>query len=137
MLHFRAVAFSNDGVSGWSKLKFDRALPEPICMGSIVRFTKTPGDERNCILFANPHNPDGRQRKNLTIKVSYDEGRTWPVAKELEPGISGYSDLAVGSQGTIFCFYEDGAVGNHFQTKQLTLARFTLEWILGSKQTNN
>jgi sialidase-1 len=58
------------------------------------------------------------------------------VAKALEPGISGYSDLAVGPQGTIFCFYEDGAVGNHFQTKQLTLARFTLEWILGSKHTN-
>jgi Neuraminidase (sialidase) len=33
--HFRAVAFSNDGVSGWSKLKFDRALPEPfICESS-------------------------------------------------------------------------------------------------------
>lgn len=135
--HFRAVAFSNDGVSGWSKLKFDRALPEPICMGSIVRLTKTPEDERNCILFANPHNPDGRQRKNLTIKLSYDEGRTWPVAKVLEPGISGYSDLAVGPQGTIFCFYEDSAVGNHYQTKQLTLARFTLEWILGSEHAND
>jgi len=28
-------------------------------------------------------------------------------------------------------------VGNHYQTKQLTLARFTLEWILGSEHAND
>ena len=48
---------------------------------------------------AQPRRADGkakpgmsRDRKNLSIKLSYDEGQTWPVNKALEPGYSAYSD---------------------------------------------
>ena len=131
---FRAVSISDDGVSRWSEHRLDRALPEPVCMGSIIRLTKRPEDDANRILFANPHNPDGRERRNLTVKLSYDEGQSWPVTRVLEPGTSAYSDLAVGPDGMIFCFYEDGAIGTHYQTKQLTLARFPLAWLLGDQR---
>jgi sialidase-1 len=62
--------------------------------------------------------------------VSYDEGRTWPVNKALEPGSSGYSDLAVLPDGTICCLYERGRSGSGpTQNQRLALARFNLAWI--------
>lgn len=126
----RGVSISSDGATGWSPIRFDDELPEPICMGSIVRLSKKPEASRNRILFANPHNPETRERKNLTVKLSYDEGQTWAVAKSLEPGTSGYSDLAVGRAGTLYCFYERGSASeSRFNTKSLCVARFNLEWL--------
>jgi sialidase-1 len=66
----------------------------------------------------------------VTLKVSYDEGKTWPLVKALEPGRSGYSDLALGPDGMIYCFYERDNFGkNHHNTKHLCVARFNLEWL--------
>src|SRR5262249_36815758 len=114
-------------------------LPEPVCMGSIIRLTERPAD-RNRILFANPDParaepstaPAHRGRLNLTVRVSYDETETWPVAKTLEAGISGYSGLAVGPDGTVYCFYERGGLeGNSTRTAALCLARFDVAWLEG------
>lgn len=138
----RAISYSQDGATGWSPAVFDQHLLEPICMASLVRLSEKPGR----ILFANPHNltrADGqeapgqrRDRKNLTVKLSYDEARTWPISKPLEPGPSAYSDLAVGRDGTIFCFYERaGADGRLSTTGRLTLAQFNLEWLTDGKDS--
>ncbi len=142
--HRRLVTVSPDGSTGWSTPKFDDALLEPICMASIVRFSAQPDGDKNRILFANPHNLsrlDGkdeegksRDRKNISIKVSYDEGQTWEVNKVLEPSYSAYSDLAVLSDGTILCLYETGRKSDNEKKKStsyagLTLARFNMEWI--------
>jgi sialidase-1 len=130
----RAVSLSRDGATGWSKLRYDPALPEPVCMGSLIRLTMRPGSDRNRLLFANPHNPVDRERKNLTVILSYDEGETWPVARSLEQGASGYSDLAAGPDGTIYCFYERGSTEKSaFRPRSLCLARFNLEWLTEGK----
>jgi sialidase-1 len=72
----------------------------------------------------------GRSRQNLTIRMSYDEGHTWPVTKVLEPGVSGYSDLAVLPDGQMICLYENGGLGERStQTAALTLATFNVEWL--------
>jgi sialidase-1 len=109
-------------------------------MASIVRFSEKGENggggtsDRSRIVFAHPHNPGGRERRNLTVKLSYDEAVTWPVARTLEPGLAGYSDLAVGPDGTIYCFYERGGLeGSAFKTKFLTVARFNLEWLTDGK----
>ena len=88
--HRRIVVTSPDGATGWAKPVFDPALKEPICMGSLVRLSAAPGD-KNRLLFCNPDNlsrADGkeaegknRDRKNLSVKLSYDEGATWAEAK--------------------------------------------------------
>lgn len=145
--HRRLVTVSKDGATAWSRPEFQDALLEPICMGSLVRLSSRPGSDKDRILFANPHNLDraagnarpgaSRDRKNLSIKLSYDEGRTWPVDKPLEPGYAAYSDLAVGPDGTIFCLYERGTDQGTGREKSnrvtsythLTLARFNLEWL--------
>lgn len=106
-----------------------------MCSASLVRLTEQP----DRVLFVNPDSRNSVRgpnawgawpRENLTIRLSYDEGRTWLVSKVLDPGISGYSDLAVGPEGTIYCLYERGGMGgNMFDIACLTLARFKLEWL--------
>jgi sialidase-1 len=139
--HRRAVSYSEDGVSGWTEPEFHEELREPVCMASVVRLSAQPRSSRNRILFANPHSSEPRdpnhpegshKRQNLTIKLSYDEGRTWPVAKSLEPGVSGYSDLAAGPDGTIYCIYERGSA-REGGVQFLTVARFNLEWLTGGR----
>jgi sialidase-1 len=139
----RVITYGRDGATGWTEPVFHEQLLEPICMASMVRLSQAPPSDRNRILFSNPNNLDradgnaapgkSRDRKNLAIKLSYDEGQNWPVQKVLEPGYSTYSDLAVGSDGTIYCFYERGsgteAGARPTSYAYLTLARFNLEWL--------
>ncbi len=84
------------------------------------------------IVFANPESLKGR--KNLSLKVSYDDGQTWPVKRVLEPGAAAYSDLAVGPDGSIYCFYERGrGEGNAY--RRLTVAKMNLEWLKGGRES--
>jgi sialidase-1 len=136
--HRRLVVTSPDGATDWTTPKFDDALLEPICMGGIVRYSTASDGGKNRILFSNPHNlarADGkeepgknRDRKNVSIKLSYDEGETWPVSRSVEPGFSAYSDIAVTPKGTILCFYGRAEQAN-FAGDRLTLARVNLEWL--------
>ena len=132
--HRRAVTVSPDGATGWAEIRFDQALVEPICMGSLLRVGDT-------LLFANPDSTEPRnpenplgswKRQNLSVRLSEDDGQTWPYKRVIEPGVSGYSDLAADSEGTVYCVYEDGTPsdrGTH--VKYLTVARFELDWIRG------
>ena len=144
--HRRIITTSPNGATNWSKPVFDDALLEPICMASLVRVSTAASGGRNRLLFANPDNlsrADGkeeagknRDRRNLTLKLSYDEGQTWPVRRVLEPSRAGYSDLAVGPDGTIFCLYESGTTdGDMYRTGYLRLARFNLEWLTDGKDS--
>jgi sialidase-1 len=129
--HQRAVSVGPDGATKWSKPTFDAALPDPVCMGSLVRW----GDQ---ILFSNPHNPDGRERKNLSVYASEDGGKTWKYRRAIEPGPSGYSDLAAGPDGWAYCFYESGRVeGKPGVVKSLTLAKFNREWLAVVKSSGD
>ena len=135
--HRRAVSYSQDGATGWTEPVFDDELLEPVCMASIVRLPAKPESGRGRLVFANPHSSEPRdpkrpegshKRQNVTVKLSYDDGRTWPIAKNLEPGVSGYSDLAAGPDGTIYCVYERGSAPGG-GVRFLTVARFNLEWL--------
>jgi len=118
--HRRAVAISPDGARNWTAPRFDEALPEPICMGSIVR---VPG-RRGPIVFVNPDHTG--TRRNLTAKVSRDEGKTWRVSRVVDAGISAYSDIAARGR-TLYVFYERGGIGrNIYDTEYLTLVTFRL-----------
>jgi len=57
------------------------------------------------------------------------------VEKVLEPGGSGYSDLALARDGTILCVYERASPGAraNASTGLLTLARFTVQWLTDGK----
>lgn len=133
----RLVSYSADGAGGWSAPRFDDALFEPVCFGSLLRLSEPPS-AANRILFCNPDSsanpevfPNGaRWRENLTVRLSYDDGATWPVARVMTPGPAGYSDLAAGPDETIYCLYESaGDRLSLFKATHLVLARFNLAWL--------
>ena len=137
--HRRLVAFSKDGATQWTEPVFDPSLFEPVCMASMTRTVPQPGERGSRILFANPDSRQksgagtNRSRESLSIKASDDDGRTWPVSRVLEPGVSGYSDMAVLPDGTILCLYERGGVGGDmFYSRYLTVARFPIQWVDGT-----
>ncbi|PAW77294.1 MAG: exo-alpha-sialidase [Pedosphaera sp. Tous-C6FEB] len=141
----RLLTTSRDGATAWTKPQFHEQLLEPICMATMVRLSEAPASDKHRLLFSNPHNLDradgkaapgkGRDRKNVSVKLSYDEAITWPVSKTVEPGFSGYSDLAVANDGTILLFYERGSTDGKdiYRTGLLTVARFNLEWLTDGK----
>ena len=124
----KLITTSPDGARNWTKPDFHDQLWEPICMASIIAHPSKLGT----LIFSNPHTlkldkqgkevPAGRgKRENLSIKLSRDDGKTWPINKTLEAGPSAYSDLAVMPDGTVLCLYEGKA--------DIVVARFNLEWI--------
>jgi sialidase-1 len=132
--HRRLLSISPDGATGWSPPTFHEQLAEPICMASMIRL------EDGRILFSNPDNllvggqpgqpGRNRDRRNVTIKLSDDEGKSWQLLQVVEPGPSGYSDLAAGPYAAVWCFYERGGIkGNHYHTEALTLAKYRPEQV--------
>ena len=119
----RAVATSKDGGMTWSPVRLDNALVEPVCQASILRCTWPDNGERSRILFANPAST---KRENLTVRVSYDEGQTWPVSKGLFSGPAAYSCLVILPDKSVACLFECGKT-NCYET--ITLARFPLTWL--------
>jgi sialidase-1 len=144
--HRRAISVSRDGARKWSCPVFDNQLLEPVCMASLLRLNWKLSGQPGRILFSNPdnvaysgkHGPSYDQNKdrvNLTIKLSCDDGKTWPVSKVLEPSVSAYSDLAVGTDGMIYCCYErDGVNGSMWDTRFVTVARFSPAWLTESQE---
>jgi sialidase-1 len=101
----RKIAMSDDGGMTWSNIFSDTALVEPICQASLLTCT-LPGRRSGKMLFLNP--ADENKRQNMTLRLSYDEGNSWPVSRVLHSGPAAYSDLTILKSGDIGCLYEAG-----------------------------
>lgn len=123
----RKVARSRDGGATWTEIHEDAALIEPRCQGSLQNFTDTLAHDKNRLLFGNPAS---LERKNYTVRLSYDEGRTWPVAKQIFAGPAAYSCLTILSDQTVACLYERGEKSAY---EKISFARFNVEWLTDGK----
>jgi len=103
----RAIAISEDGGETWGETTWHPALPEPQCMASFLRHSWPSGDKPGLLLFTNPASREGR--KDLVLRGSTDEGKTWPLAKLVQPGDAAYSHMAILPDGTIAMAYETSA----------------------------
>jgi sialidase-1 len=125
--HRRLVTISPDGAKSWTTPRFDDALFEPVCFASLLRLPNA-----RTLIFSNP-DPETKNndRKNLTLKISEDDGATWPTAKVLEPDRVGYSDLAALPDGTLLCLYERTVTDPATLEKigLITLARIPMAWL--------
>jgi len=132
----RAVATSEDGGQTWSRVCWDPALNECPCQASLIRYTPAGRDGKSCLLFANPDNVGDRygavERTRMTIKLSYDEGKTWPVKKLIHPGPSSYSSLVRLPEGDIGLVYEGG---QRHRREWIRFARMTPVWLTGGADT--
>ena len=120
----RGISMSKDGGLTWSKVTSDPTLIEPVCQASFIRYTKSPQFIKDRLLFSNPASET--ERIKMTVRVSYDEGKTWPVGKLLNAGPSGYSCLTVLPDVRIGCLYERG---DNSSIDKVTFARFSLAWV--------
>lgn len=108
----RIVAISNDGGSKWDTVYFDKQLPDPVCEGSILSL----GIKNKKMILAFCNAADTSQRNNLTLRISYDEGKTWGknilIDKNPKPyenknnDYTAYSDLVKLNKKTIGVLYE-------------------------------
>ena len=123
----RAVATSADGGRTWSKVRHAADLPESVCQASLIRrgASDAPaGRPRRRLLFSNPAVTRGRTR--MTVRVSYDEGKTWPVSRLLHAGPAAYSCLAALPDGAVGCLSE---AGRKHPYETIVFARFSLDWL--------
>jgi sialidase-1 len=125
--NFRMVATSNDLGRSWSRASPDRTLIEPPAQASLLRLTTGKAHDRNRLLFANPAST---RRERMTVRLSYDEGTSWPVSRVIQDGPAAYSSLVVLADLSIGLLFERG---DRSPYEKITFARFTLEWLTGGK----
>lgn len=100
----RQVCISSDGGETFAAQRFDAVRIEPICQASIRRI-RWPDDERaGLVAFTNP--ASAARRENLTLRLSVDDGATWPWSRVLCAGSSAYSCLVALVDGGVGCLYE-------------------------------
>ncbi|MFM1557892.1 MAG: exo-alpha-sialidase [Roseibacillus sp.] len=99
----RGVSISKDGGETFTSFRRDPKLLEPRCQASIHRYRWAVKNKPGIILFANPAQ---KWREYLMLRMSYDDGKTWPDARIIYPYTSAYCDLAILSDGRIAVLYE-------------------------------
>ena len=110
----RIVSVSSDGGATWDTTYFDKNLPDPVCQGTLLTIGKSKGN--NILAFCNP--ADTERRNNLTLRISYDDGKTWKdkylIAKDPNPDkdnqrdYSAYSDIVNIDKRNVGILYEAG-----------------------------
>jgi sialidase-1 len=105
----RILAYSSDGGQSWDQEYFEEELPDPVCQASILNI----GMETGKMILAHSNASDPNQRNYLTIKISFDEGKTWetsiPVDYTGDPDKlpwTAYSDLVKLDNTTLGILYE-------------------------------
>jgi len=105
----RIIAISSNGGQQWDTVYFDPRLPDPVCQGSILSIRQN----KNKYILAVCNDADTTHRDNLTLRISFDEGKTWKenytIAKSPEGykgDFSAYSDLVALTKKEIGILYE-------------------------------
>ena len=119
----RAVFTTSDLGETWSEHETSHgALIEPVCMASLHKHVFYKSDAtKEVLLFANPNSK--YQRNNITIKMSYDGGKTWPKDKWIlldEGRGRGYSCMTSIDDKTIGILYEGSRSDLIFQKIDLS-----------------
>ena len=118
----RAVCTTTDLGQTWQEHESSRsALREPVCMASLISVRAEDNVlGKDLLIFSNPDSD--KQRKDMTIKVSLDGGRTWSEKHQLllDEGYSwGYSCLTMVDKETVGILYESSVAHITFQRVKL------------------
>lgn len=106
---FRSVATTTNMGTTWTEHSTSyNTLPDPVCMGSIIKAkVNVNGVMKDVLFFSNPNTSSGRY--NITIKASLDLGQTWLTVNQFlvdERQCYGYSSLTKVDDNTIGILYE-------------------------------
>ena len=117
---------SEDGGETWQpNTSTWNDITAPACNGDLIRYTcVNQGHDRNRLLHSVPY---GNNRSDVSVYVSYDEGETWPVRKDIVPYSSAYSSLCILPDGTIGLYVEEAYGGaSGYST---VFYNFSLDWL--------
>jgi len=119
--HYRSVAYGDTGYDGWTEMIPHTELIDPVCFGSVIKYDGFDG--KYALLMVNCANEN--ERKNITLRVSFDDGKTWNLKRTIDADRGGYVDIAADEKnGVIYVLYEE----KYGET--VYLAKMNSEWIL-------
>lgn len=124
----RAIAVSSNRGQTWSGFRYDEELVEPECQACLMWYDHAGA---RYLLFSNPA---GKERRRMTIKLSRDEGETWPIEHVVDEGYAAYSCMAVLPDGHIGILYERG---DRDAYEKIAFARIPLRRILSSPSSSS
>jgi sialidase-1 len=104
---------------------FDGPPDEYGCKGAILRL---PFKDKDIILFSGPGRRD--KRDDITVQVSFDGGKSWPVKRIIKKGPGNYTWMAAGRNGTI----SEGFI--YLLSNKDWMARFNLAWLIEEYKKN-
>jgi sialidase-1 len=138
--HRRRIAWSHDGGQryvDWQVADDLLEIGEPSyfkygtrpsygCRSGLVRMPDGVIAADDVLLYSAPDWPGG-WRYQMTVWLSPNGSRTWPIKRLVDPGRSAYSSLAAGPDGTVYLLYEAGEEKLYDTVK---VASFNLAWLL-------
>lgn len=109
----RAVSVTTDLGGNWTVHSSDHhSLPEPVCMASLI--SQKLKDGRTVLFFSNPNHKS--KRRNMTVRMSLDDGKTWPKHIVLDKDGGAYSSLVMVNRNTLGILFESSHADLIFQT---------------------
>ncbi|MEC7709151.1 MAG: sialidase family protein [Planctomycetota bacterium] len=112
----RAVSVTSDLGDHWTIHESDHgALPEPVCMASLISHQLDDG--RRVLFFSNPNHTS--KRKKMTVQMSLDDGATWNKQILLDQDGGAYSSLVMVDHDSLGILYESSRADLIFQTIDL------------------
>ncbi|MFC9621375.1 exo-alpha-sialidase [Streptomyces sp. NPDC056930] len=124
---YRTIAYSTDGGVNYTPFTQDTQLTDPANNASVMRYdadAPASDPQSSWLLFSNTE--DASARRSLTVKMSCDNGRTWPIRKVVDPGAAAYSTLTRLPDGRLGLLYERA------DYQHITYASFDLKWLGGT-----
>ena len=108
----RAVSVTKDMGKTWKVHSSDHGvLPEPVCMASLISHDLKDG--RRVLFFSNPNSK--YKREKMTVRMSLDQGKTWPKSILLDQKGGAYSSMAMVDDQTLGILYESSVADMVFQ----------------------
>ena len=123
---FRKVAISTDGGATWGPVTQDLELPDPTNNASIIRLhpdAPQGSAEARMLLFVNANNGQNGDRVNGSVRLSCDDGETWPGLRTLEPGAFAYASATVLDDGRV------GVLWERNYTNDIRFSTFDTAWL--------
>ena len=115
---FRYSHISKNKGKSWFSFE-NKDLSDPACNASLINYNT---NSKSLLLFSNAFS--SKERNNLSISKSYDQGISWENTKTIYKGKSAYSSMTLLKNGDIGLFFEkDNYTKNVF-------VRVPKKWIL-------
>ena len=138
----RHIATSKDGGHSWKNIYVSKDLPDgeqSRDYGLMAGLDRLPYKDYDLLVFSNIESHSGR--KNGTVWLSFDGGKSWPIKKLIESEGFKYSSMTVGrkntpSEGYIYLLYETGTKENINDYGGGIVARFNLSWLMEGNDIN-